>query len=161
MVSNASHRTTKRATNPGTTAKLLICFISFSSSFPIVPTSKRRLIGFDSSIKVESGTGSWCGPAPTITRLIRSASNISSCVLQSGPPWRLPTGLRDLPFHVASDRKSTRLNSSHQIISYAVFCLKKKKIDQQSITVKARDRLTTDEHQNDIVTRTREHMEQL
>src|SRR5207244_13414888 len=26
-----------------------------------------------------------------------------------------------------SDRKSTRLNSSHQIISYAVFCLKKKK----------------------------------
>src|SRR5207244_10802158 len=29
------------------------------------------------------------------------------------------------------DRKSTRLNSSHQIISYAVFCLKKKKIKTQ------------------------------
>src|SRR5438552_5559748 len=28
---------------------------------------------------------------------------------------------------VVRDRKSTRLNSSHQIISYAVFCLKKKK----------------------------------
>src|SRR5438552_11067026 len=28
------------------------------------------------------------------------------------------------------DRKSTRLNSSHQIISYAVFCLKKKIHDQ-------------------------------
>src|SRR5258708_9540375 len=28
------------------------------------------------------------------------------------------------------DRKSTRLNSSHQIISYAVFCLKKKKLHQ-------------------------------
>src|SRR5947208_13303376 len=27
------------------------------------------------------------------------------------------------------DRKSTRLNSSHQIISYAVFCLKKKKVN--------------------------------
>src|SRR5438552_7165422 len=27
----------------------------------------------------------------------------------------------------ADNRKSTRLNSSHQIISYAVFCLKKKK----------------------------------
>src|SRR2546426_6031543 len=27
------------------------------------------------------------------------------------------------------DRKSTRLNSSHLVISYAVFCLKKKKID--------------------------------
>src|SRR5207244_8979912 len=36
-----------------------------------------------------------------------------------------------VPFHTDSneplrDRKSTRLNSSHQIISYAVFCLKKK-----------------------------------
>src|SRR5438552_13525893 len=30
-------------------------------------------------------------------------------------------------FHDEIDRKSTRLNSSHQIISYAVFCLKKKK----------------------------------
>src|SRR5260364_204032 len=29
------------------------------------------------------------------------------------------------------DRKSTRLNSSHQIISYAVFCLKKKKKKQK------------------------------
>src|SRR5258708_10651812 len=29
------------------------------------------------------------------------------------------------------DRKSTRLNSSHQIISYAVFCLKKKKIKRR------------------------------
>src|SRR2546426_7165514 len=28
------------------------------------------------------------------------------------------------------DRKSTRLNSSHLVISYAVFCLKKKKIDR-------------------------------
>src|SRR5258708_9432668 len=32
-------------------------------------------------------------------------------------------------FTPTGDRKSTRLNSSHQIISYAVFCLKKKKID--------------------------------
>src|SRR5947208_12772456 len=30
-------------------------------------------------------------------------------------------------FTIHVDRKSTRLNSSHQIISYAVFCLKKKK----------------------------------
>src|SRR5438552_17477155 len=32
---------------------------------------------------------------------------------------------------IRQDRKSTRLNSSHQIISYAVFCLKKKKIEHQ------------------------------
>src|SRR5258708_23793686 len=32
-----------------------------------------------------------------------------------------------------SDRKSTRLNSSHQIISYAVFCLKKKKAPKEEL----------------------------
>src|SRR5258708_11473253 len=31
---------------------------------------------------------------------------------------------------LSQDRKSTRLNSSHQIISYAVFCLKKKKSEK-------------------------------
>src|SRR5258708_17162460 len=35
------------------------------------------------------------------------------------------------PRHIL-DRKSTRLNSSHQIISYAVFCLKKKKTKKDS-----------------------------
>src|SRR5438552_14894456 len=34
--------------------------------------------------------------------------------------------LRALDVDQFTDRKSTRLNSSHQIISYAVFCLKKK-----------------------------------
>src|ERR1041385_9384450 len=33
--------------------------------------------------------------------------------------------LRDTPFPATLDRKSTRLNSSHGYISYAVFCLKK------------------------------------
>src|SRR5258708_15811055 len=32
-----------------------------------------------------------------------------------------------------ADRKSTRLNSSHQIISYAVFCLKKKKKERYTL----------------------------
>src|SRR5437870_11519970 len=32
------------------------------------------------------------------------------------------------------DRKSTRLNSSHVAISYAVFCLKKKKFNDQFVT---------------------------
>src|SRR2546429_3842284 len=39
-------------------------------------------------------------------------------------------------FRLSLDRKSTRLNSSHGYISYAVFCLKKKKINvmQQRLT---------------------------
>src|SRR5258708_18864578 len=40
-------------------------------------------------------------------------------------PGRVPARRLDA---FGGDRKSTRLNSSHQIISYAVFCLKKKKI---------------------------------
>src|SRR5438132_7444931 len=36
-------------------------------------------------------------------------------------------GSRPSRYRVPSDRKSTRLNSSHTVISYAVFCLKKKK----------------------------------
>src|SRR5258708_17325462 len=48
-------------------------------------------------------------------------------------PGHVPLRLADAAVHVLVearqerilDRKSTRLNSSHQIISYAVFCLKK------------------------------------
>src|SRR3712207_6929576 len=38
---------------------------------------------------------------------------------------------------VAGDRKSTRLNSSHANISYAVFCLKKKNTSTRDITTPA------------------------
>src|SRR5688572_31509632 len=37
-------------------------------------------------------------------------------------------------FPALSDRKSTRLNSSHSQISYAVFCLKKKKKDKLELS---------------------------
>src|SRR3712207_7075356 len=40
---------------------------------------------------------------------------------------RQPVEVGHLPLHQLEDRKSTRLNSSHANISYAVFCLKKKK----------------------------------
>src|SRR3712207_8813395 len=40
-------------------------------------------------------------------------------------------GQHDLVVAQSRDRKSTRLNSSHANISYAVFCLKKKKIHQR------------------------------
>src|SRR5689334_24269010 len=46
---------------------------------------------------------------------------------QGGKPV-VPTPLFDrLALAASADRKSTRLNSSHSSISYAVFCLKKKK----------------------------------
>src|SRR2546430_12170773 len=43
-------------------------------------------------------------------------------------PGKMP-GRRLVEWVQSVDRKSTRLNSSHSQISYAVFCLKKKKID--------------------------------
>src|SRR5256885_3828319 len=47
-----------------------------------------------------------------------AAENSERSVRRAGPEFRRPT----------RDRKSTRLNSSHLVISYAVFCLKKKKM---------------------------------
>src|SRR2546422_3437357 len=48
------------------------------------------------------------------------------CIGSAAGPHPYPVMVRDL---LAEDRKSTRLNSSHGYISYAVFCLKKKKIN--------------------------------
>src|SRR3712207_6921444 len=45
--------------------------------------------------------------------------------------WQMPkveAQMRDAKDDLLEDRKSTRLNSSHANISYAVFCLKKKKM---------------------------------
>src|SRR5258708_23598040 len=61
---------------------------------------------------------------------VHGLGNGLHCWLASGCRMRL---LERFEQHKAAaefldlDRKSTRLNSSHQIISYAVFCLKKKK----------------------------------
>src|SRR5207244_5358986 len=57
------------------------------------------------------------------TTLFRSSGGLTPALtlLQSRPGGRAEA-------RGTSDRKSTRLNSSHQIISYAVFCLKKKNL---------------------------------
>src|SRR5260221_5348184 len=44
---------------------------------------------------------------------------------------RSPIPLPAVP--LSEDRKSTRLNSSHTVISYAVFCLKKKKNEEHHV----------------------------
>src|SRR5690625_8025895 len=63
-------------------------------------------------------------PYTTLFRSPRSAGRFApECSPQQKPARRTPTAL---PPHPQQDRKSTRLNSSHVAISYAVFCLKKK-----------------------------------
>src|SRR5256885_3732500 len=52
-----------------------------------------------------------------MSRLRQAAATAASCIARKPPMFARPS----------LDRKSTRLNSSHLVISYAVFCLKKKK----------------------------------
>src|SRR2546429_7266260 len=55
---------------------------------------------------------------------------------QLPPVHRRPAGRSDInSFLGPRDRKSTRLNSSHGYISYAVFCLKKKKTRQDTVYI--------------------------
>src|SRR3712207_8375574 len=59
-------------------------------------------------------------------------------VLQQASAGAGPRGRRCGGSRRAVDRKSTRLNSSHANISYAVFCLKKKTIKRRSPTSSCR-----------------------
>src|SRR5438067_3913347 len=69
------------------------------------------------------------------TTLFRSPSVLA--LVGAGHPLDRRSPVRVAEYHSATrtgerDRKSTRLNSSHVSISYAVFCLKKKKKDTTS-----------------------------
>src|SRR3712207_8129406 len=92
------------------TATTEIYTLSLHDALPIYPlavllTEKQRALGAEHDLleRVEEV------PRPDLSLLA---------------PGREERGL----VHEVSDRKSTRLNSSHANISYAVFCLKKKKI---------------------------------
>src|SRR5438034_7407959 len=62
-------------------------------------------------------------------RLFTSAAGVSLATGSGSQPCAhlFPGLLVERQTGTAVDRKSTRLNSSHTVISYAVFCLKKKK----------------------------------
>src|SRR5438552_10536230 len=57
----------------------------------------------------------------------QSSRRISIRAYENHRAWKAARQHQRLDGSRMRDRKSTRLNSSHQIISYAVFCLKKKK----------------------------------
>src|SRR5256885_7733887 len=70
------------------------------------------------------------------TTLFRSPAEIALYVLPNAKSNRLvESGSLLHLLHKWTDRKSTRLNSSHLVISYAVFCLKKKKKTTTSVSV--------------------------
>src|SRR3712207_6909360 len=82
--------------------------------------SARTLMGNPDAILLDEPSE---GIAPVIVQMmaeaIRAMKAEGVAVLLSEQNWAFAAGI--------GDRKSTRLNSSHANISYAVFCLKKKK----------------------------------
>src|SRR5207245_11205262 len=60
-------------------------------------------------------------------RALRMPSNVSGLGNALAMKYSAISSNTSSPAHFRVDRKSTRLNSSHGSISYAVFCLKKKK----------------------------------
>src|SRR5256885_12942039 len=84
-----------------------------SPLFPYTPL-------FRSLVEHGLALGDARSPGGFVPRLRRPADPLSMADVA-----RLLEELRTVLWH--RDRKSTRLNSSHLVISYAVFCLKKKK----------------------------------
>src|SRR3712207_9383325 len=71
--------------------------------------------------KTRKNAFEWHEPDLVIDKINRAGLGIIAR-LDNQPDW----ARRDKIFPASGDRKSTRLNSSHANISYAVFCLKKK-----------------------------------
>src|SRR5256885_12581973 len=74
----------------------------------------------------------WHSHGADLSHFPRTRPHRAVLAITYGPPRRRQVSLtaprlsRTIPPLVGADRKSTRLNSSHLVISYAVFCLKKK-----------------------------------
>src|SRR2546429_6738231 len=68
-------------------------------------------------------------PQRLAVEAVAAAGQGEALAQQLGPVARAFHALAELGVVDAADRKSTRLNSSHGYISYAGFCLKKKKHD--------------------------------
>src|SRR5258708_17459688 len=89
----------------------LFFFFNDTATTEIYPLSLHDALPISKPKPAAAAVGAWPDPP-------QAPPNASPLDRLTYPPGRLG--------HVVQDRKSTRLNSSHQIISYAVFCLKKK-----------------------------------
>src|SRR5256885_5059958 len=91
-----------------------------STLFPYTTLFRSGWAALDKSWMIEAPPAARVGsPRPGPQFLVVVAARIVAAILSR------QNGVEQLH---ALDRKSTRLNSSHLVISYAVFCLKKKKM---------------------------------
>src|SRR5206468_10550715 len=105
----------------------LFCFSPFFFLYPHTATTEISTLSLHDALPICADPGLLLPrlPDPAPHRRGRSPRGRR---LREGERRRLvrAPGLRAAPARRALDRKSTRLNSSHDQISYAVFCLKKK-----------------------------------
>src|SRR3712207_8589749 len=90
-------------------------------------TTEIYTLSLHDALPISTATGTRVIETRNAEKGIKAASNMTVNALFGGVPnfeRELLEGMNE------SDRKSTRLNSSHANISYAVFCLKKKKNTQ-------------------------------
>src|SRR3712207_8870010 len=78
------------------------------------------------SLVFSDGVAGARGPRALLSHNVRQRAGVRGVLGLDAEPLRARTGRGGV------DRKSTRLNSSHANISYAVFCLKKTKIRYQT-----------------------------
>src|SRR2546422_7641236 len=87
-----------------------------STLFPYTTLFRSKKDGLESHHRMNNGIGQWV---------------VSCCHGEAIEARHVPSGKKAVcarkSDQLEADRKSTRLNSSHGYISYAVFCLKKKK----------------------------------
>src|SRR5436190_10262609 len=83
-------------------------------------------------------------PYTTLFRSLRARPHDPAlrCALPERRPLVLADARRERRVAARRDRKSTRLNSSHTVISYAVFCLKKKNTKRHSVINMHKERAT-------------------
>src|SRR5688500_20186854 len=105
---------------------------SLLTSIYMVPINHAAVSLFDSSVFLQSyAAHPSLHSFPTRRSSDLADSGITRPCEPPGVPLRQLTHVSPKRLDKDGDRKSTRLNSSHLVISYAVFCLKKKKNKKQ------------------------------
>src|SRR5207302_10727642 len=107
---------------------LYLCFFLFFSTAP--STSDFYSLSLHDALPISLGLSR---SNRSIRSRIRSSSRRSASSLRSSTNSRRKPASSPGCSICSRDRKSTRLNSSHVKISYAVFCLKKKKKQKKEI----------------------------
>src|SRR5438034_3880502 len=108
---------------------------------PTGTSSTRAISSYDSpSTSLNTTVSRNCSGNSSIAR-----STSSSTIRSKNVPWG-SSSCSSSNTENGSDRKSTRLNSSHTVISYAVFCLKKKKKKKKHNKYKQQHTKSKNEH---------------